>query len=162
MLKTDFLVVGSGIAGLSYALRVANRGKVAIITKKRKSDASTNYAQGGIASVVAPEDSFEKHISDTLATGCGLSHPDVVRSIVEAGPGCIKELIRLGVGFSRDEEQLHLGREGGHSERRVVHAADYTGREIERALLQAVQDNGNISVYENHTAIDLITIDLPD
>ena len=158
MLKTDFLVIGSGIAGLSYALRVADRGTVAIITKKRKSDASTNYAQGGIASVISPEDSFAKHISDTLVTGCGLSDPQVVKRSVEAGPGCIEELIRQGVGFSREKDQLHLGREGGHSERRVVHAADYTGREIERALVQAVSRHENISIYENHTAIDLITI----
>jgi L-aspartate oxidase len=156
-------VIGSGIAGLSYALKVAAKGTVAIVTKKRKSDASTNYAQGGIASVMSGEDSFAKHVADTLATGCGLSHRDVVEKIVRAGPDCIRELIDIGVSFSRwrgkNSDGLHLGREGGHSERRVVHAADYTGREIETALLEAVSDHDKIEMFENHTAVDLIVIE---
>jgi L-aspartate oxidase len=161
VIRSDFLVIGSGIAGISYALKVAAKGTVAIVTKKRSSDSSTNYAQGGIASVMAPEDSYEKHIHDTLATGCGLSDPEVVRRIVEAGPDCIRELISFGVEFSGDgdAEELHLGREGGHSERRVVHAADYTGREIERRLLQQVRENENITIFENHVAVDLIVVD---
>jgi len=162
-LSFDFLVVGSGIAGLSYALKVVKKGSVALVTKKRKSDSNTNYAQGGIASVISPTDSFEKHINDTVHTGCGLSHHDVVEKIVTAGPICINELISLGVEFSRDEDDsrlasLRLGREGGHSERRVVHAADYTGREIEKSLLRAVNRHENITVFENHIAVDLITV----
>ncbi len=160
-MKFDFLVIGSGIAGLSYALRVADIGRVAIVTKKRQTDSNTNYAQGGIASVVSPADSFEKHIADTVTAGCGLSHPEVVDRIVRAGPACIDKLIQLGVRFSREDngKKLHLGREGGHSERRVVHAADYTGREIESALARAVRTNDNITLYENHIALDLITVE---
>jgi L-aspartate oxidase len=164
LLKFDFLVIGSGIAGLSYALKVAKLGRVAVITKKRKSDSNTNYAQGGIAAVMSPADSFEKHISDTLTTGCGLSHPDVVERIVKAGPECIAELISLGVQFSIEREKtvsemLELSREGGHSERRVVHAADFTGREIERALLSHLHESPNITLLENHIAVDLLMSD---
>lgn len=161
MHRFDFFIIGSGIAGLSYALKVARLGTVAIVTKKRTMDSNTNYAQGGIASVVSPEDSFEKHIADTLTTGCGLSDPEVVEKIVKAGPASINELMQVGVEFSGDGSlrTLKLGREGGHSERRVVHAADYTGREIERALMQAVNENDNVVVFENHIAYDLIVVD---
>lgn len=167
MLKFDFLVIGSGIAGLSYALKVSSLGSVAVITKKRKSDSNTNYAQGGIAAVMSPVDSFDKHIADTLTTGCGLSHPDVVKRIVTDGPACIAELIALGVEFSMDKRQtaswgLELSREGGHSERRVVHSADMTGREIERALLRRAHESPNITLYENHIAADLITVESDD
>ncbi len=163
MLKFDFLVIGSGIAGLSYALKVAQKGTVAVVTKKRSSDSNTNYAQGGIAAVVSPSDSFEAHLADTLSAGCGLSRPDVVETVVKAGPRCIQELIDIGVQFSREdsepkEDHLHLSREGGHSARRVVHAADATGREIEKALLHALHANSNIRLFENHIAVDLITI----
>jgi len=166
LLKFDFLIIGSGIAGLSYALKVSSLGSVAVITKKRKSDSNTNYAQGGIAAVMSPADSFEKHIADTLVTGCGLSHPDVVERIVRTGPACIEELISLGVRFSRERQkragELELSREGGHSERRVVHAADFTGREIEKALLDRVHENPSITLYENHIAVDLITVTVPE
>ena len=162
MLKFDFLVIGSGIAGLSYALKVAKKGTVAVVTKKRSTDSNTNYAQGGIAAVTAASDSFAAHVEDTLSAGCGLCRRDVVEAIVKAGPACIQELIDIGVQFSREdadpnEAHLHLSREGGHSARRVVHAADATGREIEKALLHAVHNNKNISVFENHIAVDLIT-----
>lgn len=162
MQKFDFLVIGSGIAGLSYALKVAKIGTVAVVTKKRSTDSNTNYAQGGIAAVISPTDSFEAHLADTIAAGCGLSRPAVVEHIVKAGPRCIQELIDIGVKFSQsdataDDTRLHLSREGGHSARRVVHAADATGREIEKALLHALHADKNIQLFENHIAVDLIT-----
>jgi L-aspartate oxidase len=161
MKQFDFLVLGSGIAGLSYALKVARNGRVAIVTKKSRAESNTNYAQGGIAAVTSKEDSFEMHVRDTLEAGAGLCHEDVVRTIVEEGPARIAELIELGMKFSeRDENgkrELDLGREGGHSRRRILHAKDVTGREIERALLSAIAQNKNIEIFENHFAIDLVT-----
>ncbi len=160
----DFLVLGSGIAGLCYALKVAPRGRVAIVTKKDRAESNTNYAQGGIASVTSKEDSFELHVRDTLEAGAGLCKERVVRTIVEEGPARIGELIELGMQFSEREipqshgaRELDLGREGGHSKRRILHAKDVTGREIERALLQAIAGQPNIQIFENHFAIDLIT-----
>jgi L-aspartate oxidase len=160
----DFVVLGSGIAGLSFALNVAAKGRVAIVTKKNRAESNTNYAQGGIAAVVAEDDSFELHVRDTLEAGAGLCHEDVVRTIVEEGPARVKELIELGVRFSQKEDPQHpgsseldLGREGGHTRRRILHAKDVTGREIERALLHAISENKNIQIFENHFAIDLIT-----
>src|ERR1700759_4792209 len=164
MKQFDYLVLGSGIAGLSFALKVAPRGRVAIITKKNKAESNTNYAQGGIAAVTSREDSFEMHVRDTLESGAGMCKESVVRTIVEEGPARIQELIELGMKFSerqdpenRGQHQLDLGKEGGHSKRRVLHAKDVTGREIERALLDAVSRQPNIEVFENHFAIDLIT-----
>ncbi|MCS7091714.1 MAG: L-aspartate oxidase [Verrucomicrobiota bacterium] len=164
MEQYDYLVLGSGIAGLMFALKVAPHGRVAIVTKKDRAESNTNYAQGGIAAVTSPEDSFELHIRDTLAAGAGLCKPEVVRTIVEDGPARIAELIELGVRFSEREtpgedggRELDLGREGGHSKRRILHARDMTGREIERALLQAVARQPNVTLHENHFAIDLIT-----
>jgi L-aspartate oxidase len=160
----DFLVLGSGIAGLSFALKVASRGRVAIITKKNKAESNTNYAQGGIAAVTSKEDSFELHVRDTLEAGAGLCKEKVVRTIIEEGPARIQELIELGMHFSEREagtangaRELDLGKEGGHSKRRILHAKDVTGREIERALLAAVAAQPNIQIFENHFAIDLIT-----
>jgi len=153
----DILIIGSGIAGLMYALKVAHLGKVAIITKKNRMDTSTNYAQGGIASVFANNDSFDSHIQDTLRVGCGLSNPGVVKRVVESGPEFIKELVQLGVDFTHRRGIFELGREGGHSHKRVVHSADHTGRNIENALLTALAERKNIDLYENHTAIDMIT-----
>src|SRR6185295_1020313 len=125
-------------AGLSFALKVAPHGRVAIITKKNKAESNTNYAQGGIAAVTSKEDSFEMHVRDTLESGAGLCKEDVVRTIVQEGPGRIQELIELGMKFSEREiptapggKELDLGREGGHSRRRILHAKDVTGREIE-------------------------------
>src|SRR5690349_17145353 len=160
MRSFDFLVLGSGIAGLSYALKVARQGRVAIVTKKSRAESNTNYAQGGIAAVTSKEDSFEAHVRDTLEAGAGLCNEKVVRTIVEEGPERVQELIELGMRFSEREingtKELDLGREGGHSKRRILHAKDVTGREIERALLTAVSEQPNIEVFENHFAIDLI------
>ena len=164
MKQFDFLILGSGIAGLTFALQVAPRGRVAIVTKKDRAESNTNYAQGGIASVTSKEDSFEFHVRDTLAAGAGLCRENIVRTIVEEGPARIQELIELGMKFSEREapsedggKELDLGREGGHSKRRILHAKDVTGREIESALLNAVSKQPNIEIFENHIAIDLIT-----
>ncbi len=164
MKQFDYLVLGSGIAGLSFALKVAPHGRVAIVTKKDRAESNTNYAQGGIASVTSQTDSFESHVHDTLVAGAGLCKEPVVRTIVEEGPARIAELIALGMKFTErnspgknGDKQLDLGREGGHSERRILHAKDVTGREIERALLAAVAAQKNIEIFENHFAIDLIT-----
>lgn len=160
----DYLILGSGIAGLTFALKVAPGKRVAIVTKKDRAESNTNYAQGGIASVTSKEDSFELHIRDTLTAGAGLCKESVVRTIVEEGPARIAELIDLGMKFSEREapsedggKELDLGREGGHSKRRILHAQDVTGREIERALLNAVSQEPNIQIFENHVAIDLLT-----
>jgi len=157
----DFLIIGSGIAGLSYALKVADHGKTAIITKKQAAESSTNYAQGGIASVMSPTDSFDSHLADTLSAGAGLCHEDVVSTIIEAGPACINRLIELGVNFTRSKNsaEFSLGREGGHSKNRVVHASDLTGREIERALLNACHEHKNITMWTETIALDLIAFD---
>lgn len=164
MNQFDFLILGSGIAGLSFALKVAPRGRVAIITKKDRAESNTNYAQGGIAAVTSREDSFEMHVRDTLSAGAGLCREPVVRTIVQEGPARIQELIELGMKFSEREagtanggRELDLGKEGGHSKRRILHAKDVTGREIERALLAAIAARPNIEIFENHLAIDLVT-----
>ncbi len=160
-LRTDYLVLGSGIAGLSFALKAARYGTVAVVTKKEQAESNTNYAQGGIAAVLSPDDSFELHIEDTLKTGAGLCHREAVELVVREGPRMVRELMEWGVEFTKrkvgDREELALGREGGHSRNRIVHASDLTGHEIERALLEQVKEHGNIEVYENHIAIDLIT-----
>lgn len=154
----DFLVLGSGIAGLSYALKVAEYGTVGIITKKEKAESNTNYAQGGVAAVMSQLDSFDLHIQDTLATGAGLCHRDAVEILVREAPKQMQELIDMGVEFTRKKTgELDLAREGGHSMNRIVHAHDLTGREIERALVAKVAAHSNIHVFENHIAIELIT-----
>jgi len=153
------LVVGSGIAGLTFALKVAATRKVAVVTKKESVETSTNYAQGGIASVLGPEDSFDLHIQDTLSSGDGLCHPDVVAMVVKSGPDRIRELAEMGVRFQRGQQEsvpFDLAREGGHSRSRIVHAQDMTGREVERVLLSMAEEHPNISIFENHIAIDLI------
>jgi hypothetical protein len=163
MKQFDYLVLGSGIAGLSFALKVAPHGKVAIVTKKNRAESNTNYAQGGIAAVTGKDDSFELHVRDTLEAGAGLCKEKVVRTIVEEGPARIHELIEFGMKFSESENraddgsrELDLGREGGHSRRRILHAKDMTGHEIESALLNAISKQPNISIFEDHLAIDLI------
>src|SRR5215472_4916984 len=171
MKEFDFLIIGSGIAGLSFALKVAHRGRVAIVTKKGRAESNTNYAQGGIAAVTSKEDSFELHVRDTLEAGGGLCNEEVVRTIIQEGPARIAELIDLGMHFTEREiphshgaRELDLGKEGGHSKRRILHAQDITGREIERALLAAVAARPNIEIFEGYLAIDLITsqkLDVP-
>ncbi|MEP7218398.1 MAG: L-aspartate oxidase [Bacteroidota bacterium] len=156
--ESDFLILGSGIAGLTFALKASLLGSVTIITKKERAESNTNYAQGGIAAVVEPTDTFEAHIADTLIAGAGLCNEAAVRTLVLEGPDRIRELIELGADFTRSAEgKLDLGREGGHGHNRIVHAADLTGREVERALLQGVADRGNITLLEHYSAIELIT-----
>ncbi len=156
--ESDLLIIGSGIAGLTFALKVAEWGTVNIVTKKEGWESNTNYAQGGIASVLADDDSFERHVRDTIRAGDGLCHEEVVRQVVEEAPARIRELIGWGVEFDRDNDnRLALGREGGHSRDRIVHIKDLTGYEVERALLARVQAHPNIRLYTDHTAVDLIT-----
>jgi len=154
---SDILVIGSGIAGLYFALRIADYAQVVLVTKKEKAESNTNYAQGGIAAVMSPLDSFGNHVKDTLTCGDGLSRKVVVEKIVREGPVHIQELMKIGVNFSRTaKDELDLGREGGHSKRRVVHAKDLTGQEIERALLNAVAKHPSIKLFENQIAINLV------
>ena len=161
IIDVDVLVLGTGIAGLSFALRAARFGRVALVTKKSDTESSTNYAQGGIATVVDPTDSFEAHIRDTLTVGASLCREDAVDILVREGPERVRELVEMGVRFTlslkaKNPLRLHLGREGGHSTRRIVHAADLTGREIERALVARVKANYDIRLFEHDHAIDLI------
>lgn len=158
-ITSDFLIVGSGIAGLSYALKVADHGKVALVTKREIATTATSLAQGGIAAVASVQDSYEEHIRDTMEAGAWLSDEEIVRLVVEHGPKAIEDLIDWGVRFSRktDSDEYDLTREGGHSQRRIYHAKDETGKEIERALVEAAIAHPNIAIYENHVAIDLIT-----
>jgi len=157
----DVLVVGSGIAGLSFALQIARSGRsVAILTKKNKADSNTNWAQGGIAVVTAETDDFEKHVQDTLVAGDGLCDESVVRDIVRDGPQRVQELVDWGVEFSRDAAgKYELGREGGHGERRILHVKDMTGKAIEEALLKAISGETRITLFEHFFAIDVITTD---
>lgn len=162
MKEYDFVVIGSGIAGLSFARKAAAHGSVAIITKRAPSDSNTSFAQGGVACVTSVEDSFDLHVKDTLEAGAGLCVEPVVRTIVTEGPERVRELIEMGVQFDQreadnGERELDLGREGGHSKRRVLHSRDLTGREIEQALLRAAETNPNIEILDNHMAVDLIT-----
>ena len=164
-IKSDFLVIGSGVAGLQFALQVAEFGSVALVTKKAIMDSNTTLAQGGLASVFSQRDSFDLHISDTLASGDGLCDREVVEMVVKNGPDRIMELRQLGVNFNLtaadsavgNQGPFDLGREGGHSRKRIVHAQDMTGREIERVLVERVQASDRIRLYEDHIAIDLIT-----
>ncbi|OIO07795.1 MAG: L-aspartate oxidase [Elusimicrobia bacterium CG1_02_63_36] len=159
--RTDFLILGSGIAGLSAALELSKLGTVALVTKKETVSSNTNHAQGGIAAVMSPLDSIESHVEDTLTAGAGLCDEAVARRIVAEGPERIRALIELGVRFSHAGAELSLGLEGGHSQRRVLHAGDLTGREIERALVAAVESDPGVQVFENHVAVDLITESKP-
>ena len=155
----DFLVIGSGIAGVTFARKVAAYGTVAIVTKQGPLDANTTYAQGGVAAVMDEEhDTPEAHIRDTLIAGAGLCDPDVVALVVQEGPARIRELQEWGVRFTQERGRLHLAREGGHSRHRIVHAADATGREIARALLEQVRSHPNIALFDHHFALELIRV----
>ncbi len=154
----DFLIIGSGIAGLSYALRVASKGSVCIVTKSKAEESSTNFAQGGIAAVMYDPDSYEKHINDTLIAGAGLCDENIVRITITESTERIKELIKWGTEFDKTESgKFDLAKEGGHSEYRVLHNKDHTGASIENALLTEVKRHKNIEILEDHFAIDLIT-----
>ena len=155
---SDVLIIGSGVSGLSFALRVARFSRVTLITKKKKADSATNLAQGGVAAVLSVEDSVEAHVTDTLVSGDGLCNEEIVRIVTTEGPARVRELVEFGVRFQKGEhgEEFDLGMEGGHSTRRVAHASDLTGKEIERALLAQIAQHPNIEVLENHLAIDLL------
>ena len=157
----DFVVIGSGIAGLSFALKAAKHGSVAVITKRKGADTNTAWAQGGVACVTSDEDSFELHVRDTLEAGAGLCDEAAVRTIVTEGPARIRELIEFGLHFDEREisghRELDLGREGGHSKRRVLHVQDVTGKEIEETLLRELGRQSHVDLLENHMAVDLIT-----
>ncbi|MGM0646853.1 MAG: L-aspartate oxidase [Bacteroidota bacterium] len=156
--KVDFLVLGSGIAGLSYALKVADHGKVLVVAKGSLEETATRYAQGGIASVTYEPDNFEKHMRDTIDAGDEMSDPDIVKMTITEAPDRVRELVHWGVRFDRtDEGQYELGREGGHSEKRVLHHKDRTGYEIQQALLNAANMHPNIELAEGHYAVDIIT-----
>src|SRR5579883_3035831 len=163
-LTCDYLVLGSGVAGLSFALEAAAHGDVIVVTKRSRDESNTKYAQGGIAAVLGQGDSFEAHIKDTLVAGAGLCHERVVELCVQEGPGRISMLREIGARFDRAEHpaendaDLDLHLEGGHSNRRIAHAADMTGREVERALLDAVARQPRIQVLEEHMGVDLITL----
>jgi L-aspartate oxidase len=162
MKQFDFVIVGSGIAGLTLALRAAKFGTVAMVTKRNLADSNTAWAQGGVAAVTSAEDSFDLHVKDTLVAGAGLCHPDAVQTIVTEGPSAIQDLMELGVHFDErvledGHRELDLTKEGGHSKRRVLHYHDTTGREIEQRLVAAAEATPEIVVLQNHMAIDLIT-----
>ncbi len=154
---SDFLIIGSGIAGLSVAYKIASLGSVHLVTKREARESNTNYAQGGIAAVLSQVDSFESHVNDTLLCGDGLCKRPVVEEIVSKGPARIQELIELGVKFSTRENssELDLGKEGGHSKRRVAHVKDLTGQEVQKVLLENVRETLGIKIFENHVAVNL-------
>jgi L-aspartate oxidase len=154
--RVDFLVLGSGVAGLTFALEAAERGTVLVVTKRQRNEGSTHYAQGGVAGVLGPDDDQKLHVEDTLIAGAGLCKQEAVEVTVREGPDRIRWLQALGVEFDREGDQLHLTREGGHSRRRVAHVKDTTGREVERALLAACDAKG-ISIIEDQVAVDLVT-----
>ncbi len=156
--KYDFLVIGSGIAGMSFALKVAHKGKVAIMCKTQMEEANTHYAQGGVAAVTKPTDNFEDHVVDTLIAGDGICNEKVVRKVVEGAPAQIKQLVEWGVDFDKNASgEFDLHKEGGHSDFRILHHKDNTGEEIQDSLIQTVKNHPNIDVYDQHFAIEIIT-----
>ena len=157
-MKTDFLVIGSGSAGLSFALKAAKHGKVTLVTKGELNECNTNYAQGGICSVTYEPDTFEKHVDDTLVCGAGKCDREAVELVVRRAPEMMEDLVAWGTRFDKSEDgRYDLHREGGHSEHRILHYQDLTGAEIERALIERVREDENITVLEHHFAIDLLT-----
>lgn len=156
MRQSDFLIIGSGVAGLSLALNLAGRGRVHVVTKKELADSNTNLAQGGIAAVFDPGDSFDLHVRDTLEAGAGLCRRDVVDLVVREGPARIRDLMTIGVAFTTEDDHLALGLEGGHSRNRIVHCKDLTGREVEQRLLEAVAAHPNVEMFRYHMAVNLI------
>ena len=157
--KTDILIIGSGIGGLSLALKLKDLGEITILTKKRMFETATALAQGGIACVTGEDDSFELHIRDTLITGDGLCKKEVVELVVKSAPERIKDLINWGVNFDKDTEnpkKFHLTLEGGHSRKRILHVGDYTGRAIENTLIERVFEQPNIRILENHFVVKLL------
>jgi L-aspartate oxidase len=166
---TDYLIIGSGLAGLTAALEASKHGRVLVITKARAEDCNTRYAQGGIACVMSGDEAaFEAHVQDTLVAGAGLCKPDVVRAIVKAGPECVRKLQDWGCHFTLQKEvdpatpadkgnEFHLGREGGHSTRRILHSGDITGQEVSDVLVARCRENANITILEDHLAVDLIS-----
>lgn len=156
-IQTDFLVIGSGLAGLNAALHLAQHGRVMVLCKRHAGESNTAYAQGGLASVMDEKDTFEAHVEDTLEAGAGLCNRAVVEAIVKAGPSAVERLIQVGVRFDSSDGSFDLTREGGHSSRRILHAQDITGREIDRAMRKAVAENSNIKMMPDHVAVDLIT-----
>ncbi len=164
MKNYDYLVIGSGIGGLIFALEASKKGAVAIVSKEKLSTCNTEYAQGGIAAVINKEDAFENHIQDTFTAGAELGKISVIRKIIEEGPDLIDYLIKIGTDFNKENirldrsiENIALTREGGHSHKRIAFAADSTGHEVEKALIARVRENANIDIYENQMAVDLIT-----
>ena len=160
-METDFLVIGSGIAGLTYVIKVAEKfpdKKVVVVTKSNEGESNTQYAQGGVAIVQNATDSFEKHVQDTLKSGDGLCDEEVVRTVISEGPKCLSDMISWGVDFDTDSEgELDLGKEGGHSENRVVHHKDITGAEISRAMLTRLKKLNNVELLSHHFVVDLIS-----
>ncbi|MDP1635011.1 MAG: FAD-dependent oxidoreductase, partial [Gallionellaceae bacterium] len=160
MLRFDTLIIGSGLAGLSLALKLADSQTVAVITKKTLLEGASAWAQGGIAAVLSPEDTLDEHIRDTLVAGAGLCDPKVTRFVVENGAKVIEWLIAQGVPFTRDTQTstgYHLTREGGHSHRRIIHAADATGHAVQESIAAKARVHPNITLLESHIAVDLIT-----
>lgn len=158
---SDILVVGSGISALIFALKIRELSKfsINIVTKREVMESNTRYAQGGIAAVLDPNDDFNGHINDTLVAGDGLCHPNVVQEVIQKGPNVVNKLLDLGVPFDRDNDDIALGREGGHHHRRIAHVRDYTGKAVEEALVRHVRTLEGVEIFENHTAIDLAIVD---
>ena len=165
-INVDYLVIGSGLAGLTFALNVGEAASVAVLTKKTRTDANSSWAQGGIAGVLSDDDSFALHTQDTLVAGAGLCHEDAVEVLVREGPERIRDLMARGAKFDMEldgagQEVLSLGREGGHSRNRIAHTADYTGWECERTLLEAVRREANIVIHEHYFVTDLLIYEMP-
>lgn len=158
MIEYDFVVVGTGVSGLSFALEASKYGSVAVITKRASENSNTTWAQGGICCVADDEDSFESHIADTVDAGAGLCDHDIVKTIVESAPSAIEKMVNIGVQFDRNSSgRYELGKEGGHSQRRILHSKDTTGKEISEKLIYSAKQSENIEIFEHHFAIDIIT-----